>query len=247
MADEPSPFAVWGHASAKPPAGADAFSAPLDPIAAPRQRHVRVTAPRLILCALLAAGVAAAVVVALGSSGAPLLKTLRAASFTTVVPAGYIVTLVHPLSGFNSFQLLGGTAADLAVLDDGVPPAGTIGLTVSEVPVTVASAATNNPHLATLAPAALLALLVKLPASASHIAVAEHLHGATIDGEAAAAISYSYTYRGFPNVQSDVVTRHGGQLVGVELVSGPALAAQGAAAERTVLSHWAWNAPLAAN
>jgi hypothetical protein len=249
MADEPNPFAAWGHAVASAPLANVAPAAPAavgDPpaVAVAHHAHVRVTAPRLILCAVLAAGLAAAIVIALGSSGPPALKTLRAASFTTLVPAGYAVTLTHPLAGFDNFRLLSRTAAGApANVDGGVPPAGTIELTLSEVPSAVASAQTHNPRLQTLPPMALLGLLVHLPDGASHVVTSARLRRTSLGGQAAAAITYTYSYHGLVNVQSDVVTRRGTQLVGVELDSEPALSERAAAAEQTVLSNWAWNTP----
>ena len=249
VADEPNPFAAWGHAVAPAPAASAAPGPPAalpDPPAAvvAHHAHVRVTVPRLILCGVLAAGVAAAIVIALGSSGPPVLRTLRAATFTTLVPAGYAVTLTHPLAGFDNFQLLSGAGAGaLPIVDGGVPPAGTIELTLSEVPAAAASAATHNPRLQTLPPMALLGLLVHLPSGASHVLTSARLHRASLGGQAAAAITYTYTYHGLANVQSDLVTRRGTQLVGVELDSRPALAEKAAAAEHTVLSNWAWNTP----
>jgi hypothetical protein len=249
MADEPNPFAAWGHSGAPSPPASGAPEAPsavprVGPAAQAHHGHLRVTAPRLIICAVVAAAVAAALVIALAGSTPPVLKTLRAATFATVVPAGYAVVRSHPLAGFDSFQLLGGPgAASLPIVEGGVPPAAFVELTLSEVPASVASAAAHNPQLETLAPMKLLGLLVKVPRGASHVLTPVRLHHATLGGAAAAAISYSYTYRGRPSLQSDIVTRHGTQLVGVELDSAEPLAAKAAAAERTVLSNWAWSAP----
>ena len=251
MADEPNPFAAWGHAVVRAPAADAAPGLPAalpDPPAAvaAAHAHMRVTVPRLILCAVLAAGVAAAIVIALGGSGPPVLRTLRAATFTTLVPAGYAVSLTHPLAGFDNFQLLSGAGAGagaLPIVDGGVPPAGTIELTLSEVPAATASAATHDPRLQTLPPKELIGLLVHLPSGASHVVTSARVHRASLGGQAAAAITYSYSYRGLANIQSDVVTRHGTQLVGVELDSQPVLAQKAAAAEQTVLKNWAWNTP----
>jgi hypothetical protein len=246
MAQEPSPFAAWGQGSVAAPAPPTP-AAPDPPAAAPAHHHVEVgaTLPRLILCAALAAGLAAAIVLALGGSAAAPLKLLRGATFTTVVPAGYALSLTYPLPGFQKFQLSGGAGGqELGLTNAGVPPAGTIELTLSDVPLSVASSASHNARLATLPPLALLPLVVELPNGAQHVVVSQRLHGAKLAGQAAAAISYSYTYEGIANVQSDIVTRRGEQLLGVELDSDPGLRGRALAAERTLLAHWSWTSPV---
>jgi hypothetical protein len=245
MAQEPSPFAAWGQGSVAAPAPPTP-AAPDPPAAAPARHHVQVgaTGPRLILCAALAAGLAAAIVLALGGSPAAPLKLLRGATFTAVAPAGYALSLTYPLAGFQKFQLTSGAGGqDLGLTSSSVPPAGTIELTVSDVPLSVASSASHNARLTTLQPLALLPLVVELPNGAQHVVTSQQLHPATLAGQAAAAISYSYTYQGVANVQSDIVTRRGEQLLGVELDSDPGLQGQALAAERALLAHWSWIAP----
>ena len=206
--------------------------------------HVKVTVPRLILCSLIAVGITAAAVVLTSGSAPPVLRALRAATFTTVVPSGYTLLLTHPLAGFDSYQLTRGTGVAFGSSD--VPAAGNVQLTLSEVPILVASSAAHDPRLATLGLPALLELVVKLPAGAEHAVTTARLHRADIGGQPAAAISYRYRYQGRDNAQSDIVTRRDGELVGVELDSEPVLAGQAAAAESTVLANWAWNSTVAA-
>jgi hypothetical protein len=242
MAQEPSPFTAWGQGSVAAPAP----PTPAAPAAAPAHHHVQVgaTVPRLILCAALAAGLAAAIVLALGGSTAVPLKLVRGATFTTVVPAGYALSLTYPLPGFQKFQLTGGARGqELGLTNAGVPPAGTIELTVSDVPLSVASSASHDPRLSTLQPLALLPLVVALPTGAKHVVTSQRLHAVTLAGQAAATISYSYTYQGVANLQSDIVTRRGEQLVGVELESDPELHGGALAAEHTLLAHWNWISP----
>jgi hypothetical protein len=246
VADEPNPFVAWGRggAPAAPPSAPPQAPPAPPPAAQAHRADLRVTAARLVLCAVLAGGVAAALVLGLGGSAPPVLKTLRAATFATTVPAGYAVVVTHPLAGFDTFRLLSAPGAgSLPIVDGGVPPAGVVELTLSEVPAAVASTAAHNPQLETLAPMKLLGLLVKPPRGASQVLTPVRLHRATLGGAPAAAISYSYSYRGRANLRSAIVTRHGTQLVGVELDSGAALAAKAAAAEQTVLANWAWSAP----
>jgi hypothetical protein len=257
MAQEPSPFASWGQGSvaaavppvpAAPDAPEAAPDAPEAPKAAPgahHHAHVHVTLPRLILCAALAAALAAALVLALGGSAPRALTLLRGATFTSVVPAGYALTRTYPLPGFEKFQLTAGAAAaQLPLASAAVPPAGAIELTVSDVPLSVAATASHNARLALLPPLALLPLVVKLPGRARHVVASQPLHSTTLAGQAAAAITYIYTDHGVANVQSDIVTRRGSQLVGLELSSEPALRARALAAERTLLAHWSWTSPV---
>ena len=259
MADEPNhPFAAWGHGSAPAPVTATATPAtaaaapPAREAAATAQppaanqhvhRHAHVTTPRLILTAVLAAGVAVAVVLLVGGgSSAPALARLRAAAFATAVPAGYVLTRSHPLPGFDNLQLMGRTnGRPLPLANAGVPPAGMIELTLSEVPVSVATAATHDRSLATLPPLRLLGLLVDRPSGATHVVTTVPLHTTMLAGTPAAAITYAYRYHGVRNLQSDIVTRHGTELIGIELDSEPALAGAGHAAVATVLSNWSWN------
>jgi len=247
MAQKPSPFAEWGQGSVaapEPPIPPAPQQAPTVSLAH-QHAHAHVTLPRLILCAILAAGLAAVLVLALGGSTPAALKVLRGATFTTVVPAGYAVTLTYPLPGFQKFQLIadGGSEQQLSLAGAAVPPAGTIELTLSEVPLSVAAKASHDPRLTLLPPLALLPLVVKLPGVARHVVALQPLHGATLAGQAAAAISYSYSYNGVANVRSDIVSRRGEELLGIELQSDTAVRAQALAAERTLLEHWSWTAP----
>jgi hypothetical protein len=66
------------------------------------------------------------------------------------------------------------------------------------------------------------------------------LHETSLGGAAAAATSYTYTYEGVGNVQSDVVSRHGQELASIELNAEPALASQGTTMLDAVIAHWRW-------
>ncbi|HEY1778061.1 MAG TPA: hypothetical protein VGG41_18035 [Solirubrobacteraceae bacterium] len=253
MAQKPSPFAAWGQGSvaapAPPlPAAPDPSDTGRVPSAFAAHHHLEVgaTLPRMILCAALAAGLAAAIVLALGGSSAPApLKLLRGATFTTVVPAGFVATVSYPLPGFQKFQLSNGVGLSaLPLSNTSVPAPGTIELTVSEVPVSVASSASHEPDLATLPPRALVGLVVKLPAGARDVVTAGRLRATTLAGQSAAAITYAYTYQGVANVQSDLVTRRGQQLLGIEFNSQPSLHTRAVVAELTLLEHWSWTSPV---
>ena len=61
-------------------------------------------------------------------------------------------------------------------------------------------------------------------------------------GDTAGAASLTYTSGGHPNLQEDVVDRHGKVVYLVELDAEPALKVQAEAAVNALVKSWSWTA-----
>lgn len=237
MATSPNPFAALGDPRSDdvpPPPPQERERGPRDSARAGTRRT-------LLIAAVFAAAAAGALVVlrAGSGSGAPNLTTLRGPSFTTAYPAGWSLTLTHPSAGATAYVL----ASNGATLDHyGIPPTGSIGMTITDVSVTALAAAARDPGAGTQDPFQMLPRVTGRPPGATTPVFTVPLHRTSLDGAAGAAVTATYSYQGMDNVQSDVISLDG-QAVGlVEVDSQSALAAQGNAALAVVLAHWHWTA-----
>lgn len=219
-----------------PPPGGERTEEPAR-ISAPAPTPPRRQRTRLVAIAVAAVACAAAVAAVLLPAGhrRPTESSLRAAGFTTEYPAGWRLLIGKSAQGVTTYSI-GSTNTPLDSLN--LPAPGEIGVTVSES--SIATASLVDPAAASDDPLSLLSHMIGIPRVAGAPEVLTPLHEVTLGGTAAAAIKYSYTYNNVGNVQSDIVARHGSQIVMIEMDAEPSLAAQGAAALATAVAQWRW-------
>lgn len=240
MAHMPNRFADWGKSTV---AGVDAPPAPVAP-----QPFKALRSPRA-MAALIVAGVAIGLVLAttLGGSNAAAVNTtaLTSASFKTAYPGGFRLSVSHPVPGATVYQMTSPSTTAVAPFIHGPPPAGVIAIDITDVSVALVASLDHDPGAVTQTPLQILPSTVDQPAGAAGVVNSVPIHATSLDGVAAAAAGYSYTYQGVANVQSDILARNGQELDGIEMDTEPSLAAQGKAALGTILAHWSWSNPAA--
>jgi len=190
-----------------------------------------------------AALVAAAPLAAGAIASAPAtIHTLHVSSFTTAYPAGWRLT-VSRASGISVYKL---SSTGAKVNRVGIAPAGTIAITIYVLSV---SWVTTHPILSGVPPdraaasqsaLQLLPHVVGTPVASPTVMITTPAHSTVLDGVSAAAIVYRYRYAGVGNVQSDVLARHGHEIVFAELDTEPSLRSKGTAALATITTHWHW-------
>jgi hypothetical protein len=235
MAHVPHRFADWGKATTT---DVDTPPAPVAP-----QPPQLLRSPRAI-AALVVTGVAIGLVLAAtldGSNAASVSTTaLTSDSFKTAYPDGFLLSVSHPVAGATIYQLTWPSTTAVAPFIEGPPPAGVIAVDISDVPVALVESLDHDPAASTQTPIQILASTVDQPSGAVGVVNSVPVHSTSLDGIAAAAAGYYYTYQGVGNVQSDVLARYGAELEGIEMDAAGSLAAQGKAALRTILAHWSW-------
>jgi hypothetical protein len=125
----------------------------------------------------------------------------------------------------------------------GIPPAGAIGITISEQPATpTAKERFGRARRAAVGRAVVSFLrdFVRPPRGAQGVTLASPPQHSNLAGAEAGIESYGYTYRGVKNIQVDIVADQGGNFVLIELDTEPKLAARGAAALETLGKSWRW-------
>jgi hypothetical protein len=187
----------------------------------------------LIAMALLAAAIGAAAVAALEASAKASTSPLDGRTFTTAFPAGWTLTETQPSAGVTSYTL---SSNGVSVNGVGIPPAGSSAITIEEYSIALAA----DPAAVPQSPLTLLPEVIGTPKSAIGEASTVAVHETNLGGAPAAAASYTYTYDGVGNVQSDVVSRDGPEIATIELDTEPALASQATAALDAVIAHWHW-------
>jgi len=181
--------------------------------------------------ALLALG---AVVFIVLTSGGQAWSTIRARGFTSAYPASWTRSLAHPGPGASVWSL-SSTGQSLDGL--GIPPAGTIGITVGELPL---SALVDDLAAAGQPAAEILPYLIGIPRGTEQPTVTMPLHALSLAGASAAEVAYRYIHEQVRNVQEDIVARRGGDIAWLELDSEPALAVRGMAVLRGIIRRWRW-------
>jgi hypothetical protein len=169
-------------------------------------------------------------------------QTLNGDSFTTAYEAGWGLTVRHGPTGTARYQL-SSTGAPVNGL--GIAPARTIGITIDEMPVSSLAVlhlagAGPDPAAASQSAVELLPHAVGTPSGAEGVATADSAHATTLDGADAAEEAYTYSLAGRDNVQVDILSRHEGQLVLLELDAEPAVAGAGQAALEAIAGEWRW-------
>lgn len=191
-----------------------------------RTRRLATTAAALIL---------AAAALTASTSAAATAGTLRGASFTTSYPSGWQVKPIHLLAGTTTFLL---SASGVSVSELGLPTPGGVAISVSESPIRVLQA--SDPLAVSSDPLKLLTVAISTPIAATKLHTAAAVHATTLAGAAGAAVTYTYDYKGVADVQSDIVARHGREVLAIEVDSEPAQSAVAAAEFQALVASWRW-------
>ena len=199
---------------------------------------------------MLVAGVLLGSGVASRSSGQSRHR-LRGGSFTSTIDARWKVVVRTGLRGFETLTL---TSTAAALDQQGVPPAGAIGITIIESPVSALSQhASASPRLEVREAQAtggaiqaeqaiaLMSRVVRTPAGAQGVEHSGLPRFRTLSGASAAEESYEYLYGGRGNVQVDVVARHGGEIYFIDLDTELARIVDGEASFSRLLRDWRWD------
>jgi hypothetical protein len=206
---------------------------------APQPRRCWTLRRLRILVATVAAATGAALVVTLAGSASGSVSTpassLQGTAFTSAYPKGWTVRITRPIAGVTTYAL---TPSGVTLNSVGIPPAGSLGITIAEY--SVATLAAEDPIPMPKDALKLLRYVIGTPRSATGESSSVALHETSLDGAAAAATTYTYTYGGVGNVQSDVVSRHGQELASIELNAEPALAPQGKTMLDAFIARWRW-------
>ena len=171
-------------------------------------------------------------------------QALNGSSFATAYPAGWNLAVKPLTSGATgpsgtTMYILSSTGAKLN--GDGIPPPGTIGITIYETPLSTIELEDNDPTAKTGSAITLANYVVGTPEGAQGVAETAKPHQASLDGAEAATRSFAYSYSGHKNVQVDLVSQRNHELaLQVESDAEPALASQGQAALETITRNWRW-------
>jgi hypothetical protein len=172
------------------------------------------------------------------------LATLTADSFSTSYTVGWHLASQRNAARTAAVYKLSSTASEPNNL--GIPPAGTIGITIDEYPVSAPSSAhlvgaPPDPAITKQGTVQLLPHVVGTPGSATGVSRASPPALSKLAGAEAAIESYAYTYRGVGDVQVNILSRHTGHIASIELNTEPALASQGQAELEVIGAHWRWH------
>lgn len=215
------------------------------------------------MAALAAAVVVAALIVSgatsSSSGGEAPARSLHGGSFRTAIDSGFEVVAHAGTRGSQTWSL---SSSGARLDEEGIPPAGTIGITLAEslTPATGAHGgeaanagrvgeAAAQPHAEAPetserareeAAIALMLRVVRTPTDAEGVEPSQMPRYRTLGGASAAEVSYEYTYRGRGNVQVDVVARRGGKVYFIELDTELGQIARGEAALTQLLRAWHW-------
>jgi hypothetical protein len=251
--DGSNPFGDWGSPSAGGEnAGARLARATEGPrgAASPvRRSHKRLT----VLVAIAVAAGAAAVVVNATRSSTPAHAIVTDVplplqspafgqrGFTTDVPVGWTTAQSFPATGATDYELANSSSG--FVPGSQIPPAGVIEIQILDVSAASVPQMLGAPA-ETQQPMALLKYTYA-PHGATKVVRALAPRARSLAGRLAAEEVLSYDYHGSGNVQTELVSRQGGEIVSIEMDAAPSLEAQAKAALKTVLAHWQWTAAAA--
>lgn len=162
--------------------------------------------------------------------------TLSGTTFTTHIPDGWALSVSHPSAEVNAYTLTTGHAGrnDLGIASDGV-----IAITISEYSLATLARLDPGAAGAVQDPVGLVTDLTSPPSGAQDGSASAPNRG-SLGGQPAAGISYTYTYEGVRNVQTDLIAVNGQAVATVELDVAPALARQGSSAMNSVIADWRW-------
>ncbi len=168
--------------------------------------------------------------------GAP--ATIHAPSFTASYVEGWSLETRTNSRGAHRYQL---SSTGAAINGLGIPPAGTVGITIDEsAPAGLATAHIAGRPADSYRAVALLPFVVGEPASAVGVSRTERPTTTVLDGEEAGEEAFSYAYKGRQNLQVDVLSKHDGHLFLIELDAEPRLAHPSQSGLSAVTSGWRW-------
>jgi len=172
-------------------------------------------------------------------------QALNASSFVTAYPVGWSLVVKPLVPGATEPHAttryeLSSTGARLN--GDGIPPPGTIGITIYETPLSTIEREDSDPTAKTGSAMTLATHVVGTPAVTQGSTETVKLHqAASLGGAEAATLAFAYTYSGHKNVQVDLVSQRDHQFaLQVESDTEPALASQGQVALETITRSWRW-------
>lgn|GEM_PF-6158770 len=209
-----------------------------------RQAVLAATLALLAVVALLASGVTS-------TSGGQRERRVNGGSFRSTIDARWAIVAHRGARGFETLAL----SSHGARLDaDGIPPAGAIGITITESAASALARGARGgrepqAHQAIALPGAsvrarraleLLSRVVRTPARAVGVQPSELPRLRTLAGVSAAEEAYEYVYSGRGNVQVDVVARRGAKIYFIELDTQLAQLATGESAFAQLLHDWRW-------
>ena len=179
-------------------------------------------------------------VVALALAGVVLLvqvgvadaAVLNGRGFRTQYPNGWAVARTANRLGSSYVLATPATSVNQA----GIPTPGGIAITIAVFNKSRLDRIDRTPRSLT----ALARRMAAVPSGATRVRRRAARSTSRLNRTAAAAISITYTYRGVPNAQRDVVARRGNRIVVIEVDSTPNVATRANAALRGVLRAWRW-------
>jgi hypothetical protein len=159
--------------------------------------------------------------------------TLRGRDFETSITSGWRITTQQLRPGEVRYVITStATSLDRA----GVPPAGSVGITITDVPTSAfAKGASSAPHALTVLQAS-----ARTPRGAKGVARVAPPRKSMMGGAQAAEEVFTYSYKGFKNVQVDVVAQHARRSVLIELDAEPGLSKPSQRALELLASGWRW-------
>jgi hypothetical protein len=144
--------------------------------------------------------------------------------------------MTFPSAGVTDYELTTSRAG--TAYDQVLPAPGTVELQIVDFPAASVAVALG-PHAASQGPLQLLRYGFE-PRGATQIVRLVASHRSSLAGLPAAGAAYGYTYDGRRDVQTELVSREGGEIVSIQLDAAPALARSARSALRTITSHWRW-------
>ena len=125
----------------------------------------------------------------------------------------------------------------------GVPPAGSIGITIEEFSVTTLGERNRGALGAVQDPVALLSDLIRTPTGAVDPASLT-AHRVYLAGVPAAGVTSTYAYDGVTTVQANLVSIDGQEIATIQMDADPALAVRGNSVLNDLIADWRWRGSM---
>ena len=162
-------------------------------------------------------------------------------TFTTAIPPQWNVSMTLPSQGATDYRVTNSQPA--MAYNEVLPPPGTIEIQIVDfTPASVAQAL--GPRAASQSPRQLLRYSFE-PRGATDVVRSVAPHGSSLGGLAAAGDSYTYTYKGRSDVQTQMVSRKAGEIVSIQMDNAPSLQANARSMLHTIIAGWKWLNPSA--
>jgi hypothetical protein len=198
----------------------------------------------LLLTAVAAAVPAVLVNVSRGSSSSAPPKPAAFVPLTTSpLPGARLFDTEVPGSWSNSMSFPGDGVTDYSIasspmpLNDVLPPPGTIEIQIQYFPPATVAGAINR-RAVTQSPRQLL-MWGHLPKGSARV-VRTPARSVLVGGQPAAERTSTFVYHGQSDIQTELVTRHAGEVISVEMDNKPSLETKAATELRSITGHWKW-------